>query len=184
LASSTRDRISVDLRGMKAALLARAAQRGMSPSDLVREAVAGALAASPAATPTQHAHGYGGRVRLCLRMRSSDADATKRAARESGLSSGDFIASLVQAPREPSAASRPAAALAALTASCAELATLSRNLHELTRLLRHGTGRTTADYRKMLDSIDAQVRTHLDLATVLLAQLRPLLQFAPKEESR
>lgn len=35
--SSSRDRISVDLRGLKAALLAQARAKGVTPSDFIRK---------------------------------------------------------------------------------------------------------------------------------------------------
>jgi hypothetical protein len=40
---SSRDRISVDLRGLRAALFEQARARGISPSDLVRAALATAI---------------------------------------------------------------------------------------------------------------------------------------------
>ncbi len=87
---SSRDRISVDLRGLKAPLFERARARGVSPSDLVRDALIDALgrtepprldhAAAVAPLPMGH------RVRLSLRMSREEASATLAAARQAPLS--------------------------------------------------------------------------------------------------
>ena len=63
--------------------------------------------------------------------------------------------------------------LAALIASSAELSTFSRNLHHLTKLLRHGEFRPAQEYRPMLDTLGADVRSHLALVAGALADLRP-----------
>jgi hypothetical protein len=62
---------------------------------------------------------------------------------------------------------------AALVASNSELATLSRNIHHLTGLLRHRSVRAAQEYRSMLETLDADVRDHLALAAEVLAQLQP-----------
>jgi hypothetical protein len=64
--------------------------------------------------------------------------------------------------------------LAALIASSAELSTFSRNLHHLTKLLRHGEFRPAQEYRPMLDTLGDDVRSHLALVAGALADLRPL----------
>lgn len=150
----------------------------MSPSDFVRDAVARALGSSGSTEPTPEPHGCDNRVRLSLRMRRDDAEAMRRAAREAGLALGDFIAMLVHAPSVSANATPPAAALSSLTASCAELATLSRNVNHLIQLLRQGSIRAAQEYRQMLDTLDADIRTHLELATTVVTQLRPLLRLA------
>ena len=63
--------------------------------------------------------------------------------------------------------------LAALTTSCAELSTLSRNVNHLTALLRKGDVRPAQEYRRMLDTLGDDVRAHLRLAARVLAELRP-----------
>jgi len=70
------------------------------------------------------------------------------------------------------AGSRPDG-IAALTASSAELATLTRNIHHLSALLRQGEVRAAQEYRRMLDTLGDDVRAHLRLAGGVLADLRP-----------
>ena len=63
--------------------------------------------------------------------------------------------------------------IAALTASCAELSTLSRNVHQLTALLSAGADQRARVYRDLLDELADDVREHLRLAAGALAGLRP-----------
>jgi hypothetical protein len=72
MAPSSRDRISVDLHGLKAALFERAQALSVSPSGLVRTTLAEALGRSDPtdidrSMPSLKS-GTGDRVRLCLRM--------------------------------------------------------------------------------------------------------------------
>lgn len=99
MAPSSRDRLSVDLRGLKAALLERARALGGSPSALVRTLLSEALGQPPAACDHVPAVGSArtphDRVRLNLRMSLEHARATLEAARRAGLAPGDFVGGLV-----------------------------------------------------------------------------------------
>jgi hypothetical protein len=177
LAPSSRDRISVDLHGLKAALLARAKALGVSPSDLVRsalaEAMGTALPAGEGGAQARQSPPSGSRVRLCLHMSRLQASAAIEAARHAGLSPGDYVGSLVaNVPVLVSGASR-ADHIATLVASCAELSTLSRNIHPLTMLLRQADVDPAKPYRAMLDVLAGDVHRHLELAAAVLADLQP-----------
>jgi hypothetical protein len=50
---------------------------------------------------------------------------------------------------------------------------MSRNLHHLTSLLRHGQVQAALAYREMLDTLNGNVRAHLRMAAGVLAQVRP-----------
>jgi hypothetical protein len=177
MAPSSRDRISVDLRGLRAALLAQARARGVTPSDLVRGVLAEAFGAADSSqralgssTPRSAARG---RVRLSLRLTVDQASAIKLAAEAAGLSTGDFVAGLVAGvPLLSAGASRPDY-LAALIESSGEISTLSRNIHHLTSLLHQGAFRAAQEYRPMLDTLADDLRDHLELAARVLAELRP-----------
>jgi hypothetical protein len=185
MAPSSRDRISVDLRGLKAALVARAIEQGVSPSELMRAALVDALgpcdSIERAAAP-QPRHSSE-RVRLSLRMLRSDREAVLHAARSTGLATGDFVAALVAKSAVLASPAAPAEHLGVLTASCAELATLSRNLHHLTTLLRQGSSRAAQEYREMLDTLGGDVRAHLALATSVVADLQPLIRSSRQRDS-
>lgn len=79
--TSSRDRISVDLQGLKAAVLARAHALKVSPSDLIRSAVRQAVEVSGSGSAAPPSDGRsatavlaisptraGARIRVCLRM--------------------------------------------------------------------------------------------------------------------
>jgi hypothetical protein len=177
MAPSSRDRISVDLHGLKAVLFEQARARGVSPSGLVREALVEALGQSDtsgldrtirsASVPTA------GRVRLSLRMSREEALAILAAASHAGMAPGAFIAGLVAGVPALANGGNRTDHLAALIASSAELSTLSRNIRHLTALLREGNVRPALVYREMLDTLAGDVRRHLTLAASVLADLRP-----------
>ena len=174
---SSRDRISVDLRGLRAVLFEHARARGVSPSVLVRDALSAALGQSEAETPDHVAMGAApaakDRVRLTMRMSREDAGATLAAARRAGLARGAFVAGLVAGVPALSAGSSRADHVTALIASSGELSTLSRNVRHLTKLLREGNVRAALEYRDMLMTLDYDIRGHLMLASRILADLRP-----------
>jgi hypothetical protein len=179
---SSRDRISVDLRGLKASLFEQARARGVSPSGLVRDALIDALGRTEPPSPDHGAAGtpapMADRVRLSLRMSREEASVTLAAARQAGLSPGAFVAGLVAGvPALLGGGSRDAH-IAALIASSAELSTLSRDIHHLTSLLRQGNVRAAQEYRERLDTLAGDVRNHLSLASRVLADLRPRSQRA------
>ena len=179
---SSRGRISVDLRGLKASLFEQAHARGVSPSGLVRDALIDALGRTEPPSLDHVAAGaplpMEDRVRLSLRMSREEASATLAAAREAGLAPGAFVAGLVAGvPALLGGAGRDAH-IAALIASGAEISTLSRDIHHLTLLLRQGNVRAAQEYRERLDTLSGDVRSHLSLASGVLADLRPRRQRA------
>jgi hypothetical protein len=177
MAPSPRDRLSVDLHGLKAALLERALALGVTPSGFVRKTLADALGqpcvdASAAPSPREQAS-HTDRVRLCVRMTRGQARATVAAARRARMTPGDFIGGLVDGVPVLVAGGSPADHTAALVASSAELSTLCRNIHRLTALLRQADVEPARAYRAMLDTLANDVRQHLQLAAGALAGLQP-----------
>ena len=149
--ASSRDRISVDLHGLKAALFDQVQVRGVSLSDFVRNALIDVLGRSdPLAQSRSVSNEFVStqtRVRLSLRMRSDESSATLAAARHAGPTPGAYVAGLVAGiPALTGGASR-ADHVAALIASSAELSTLTRNIHHLTSLLRQGHVQAAQEYR-------------------------------------
>ncbi|MEF7616941.1 hypothetical protein V4F39_23705 [Aquincola sp. MAHUQ-54] len=167
------------MRGLKAALVACARAERVSVSALVRRAVELELerldaSREPAGEPQLTAFA-GSTVKLSIRMTRTEAEQLAAAARSAGLSRGAFLSGLVAgipALAGDGSSSRPDR-IAALIASCAELSTLSRNLHRLSQLLRHGDVQAAMEYRRALDTIGDDVRSHLALAAGTLAELRP-----------
>ena len=176
--SSSHDFVTVDMRGLKTALTARAQAERVSVSAVVRRAVqrelglADASAEREASAPTAAA--TASMVKLSIRLTNAEADLLAAGARRACLSRGAFLAGLLAGVPSLSggAGSRPDS-IAALTASSAELATLTRNIHHLSALLRQGEVRAAREYRRMLDTLGDDVHAHLRLAGSVLADLRP-----------
>jgi hypothetical protein len=184
MTSSSHDFVTVDMRGLKAALVAHAQAQRVSVSAVVRRAVQRELrlADAPAereasATPAASA------VKLSIRLTSAEAKQLAAGAQRAGLSRGAFLAGLLAGvPSLSGGTGSRLDDIAALTASSAELATLTRNIHHLSTLLRQGEVRAAQEYRRMLDTLGDDVRAHLRLASSVLADLRPAR--APNNGSR
>lgn len=176
--TSSHDFVTVDMRGLKAALVARAQAGRVSVSVLVRGAVARDLGLSVEGEPHQvrvpnGAASSAARVKLSIRMTLEEGRQLAAGARAAGLSRGAYLAGLVANVPVLSAGGGRAEHIATLMASSAELSTLSRNIHRLTALLRQADVEPARPYREMLDSLAGDVRRHLDLAARVLADLRP-----------
>ncbi len=172
------DFVTVDMRGLKAALVARARVERVSVSVLVRSAVSRELGLAKAALDQQAAAPAGSassatRVKLSIRLTSEEAERLADGARAAGLSRGAYLAGLIADVPVLSAGASRTDHLATLIASSAELSTLSRNIHHLTSLLREGNVRPALEYRGMLDTLASDVHGHLKLAASVLSDLRP-----------
>ena len=178
----------MDLQGLKAALLACCHARGLTAGEVVRQALTSYLALPSTAKleppyalpPPGVSPGAQGRTRISLRLAPADAAELQQLARESGLSLGTWVVQRMRTGRHPPSAQAIASARAALTASNAELAALSRNLAHLTALLRQGEVRAAQQYREVLDAAQADIRRHLREASRLAAQLRPPAKANPE----
>jgi hypothetical protein len=171
------DFVTVDMRGLKPALVARAQAERVSVSALVRAAVARDLGSS--------AEGESGRessirtassaatVKLSIRMTFEEGRQLAFGARAAGLSRGAYLAGLVANVPVLSAGGGRTEHLAALVTSNSELATLRRNIHQLTTLLRQANAEAARPYREMLDTLADDVHRHLELAAQVLADLQP-----------
>jgi hypothetical protein len=176
--TTAHDFVTVDMRGLKAALVARAQAERVSVSVLVRSAVARDLGlatygeTSRTDVPTAGAAGAAN-VKLSIRMTVEEARQLAAGARAAGLSRGAYLAGLIANVPVLSAGGGRAEYIASVIASCAELSTLSRNIHHLTALLRQANVEPARPYREMLDTLAGDVRRHLALAARALADLQP-----------
>jgi hypothetical protein len=183
------DFVTVDMRGLKAALVAHAQAQRVSVSVLVRSAVErelGLAASSQGPESGQRPAAWSGPiVKLSIRLTGTEAEQLVARARHAGLSRGAFLAGLLAGvPSLTDGASGRPDCIAALTGSSAELSTLSRNLNHLTTLLRQGQVRPAQEYRRMLDTLGDDVRAHLSLAANVLADLRPARLSTSSNEPR
>ena len=189
---AARQYFTVDLRGLRAALRARAAREGMTESEVLRSALATSLGTST--TPlfdsmqqsTPESPGAS-QMKLSVRLAGSVARRLDQDARAAGLSRGAYLTRLIwRAPPVASSADR-VAACRALNSSSEELAVMSRDINHLTQLLRQGSIQAAKSYATRHETLDRDVRSHLALAAAVLADLstmRPPAKTTTRHRSR
>ncbi|PKO65225.1 MAG: hypothetical protein CVU22_20905 [Betaproteobacteria bacterium HGW-Betaproteobacteria-16] len=177
------DFVTVDMRGLKAALVDRAQAQRASVSVLVRRAVARDLGLGE---PDLHQKADAERcvatrsslIKLSIRLTTAEAERLADGSRLAGLSRGAYLAGLIAGIPVLTSGTSRTEQLAVLTASNAQLSSLSRNIHSLSRLLTQSNVPKALVYRDMLDRLDGDIRSHLTQAAALLADLRPRGQSA------
>jgi len=172
MAAAPREYFTVDLRGQRAALTARAARDGVTASEVLRSALAAALGTVPAPADDSHSGSpHAAPVKLSVRLARAVADRLGRDTCAAGLTRGTYLTRLIQgAPPVASSADR-VAMCAALNRSSEELALMSRDINHLTQLLRRGSGAAAKSYVVRHETLDRDVRSHLALAAAVLADL-------------
>lgn len=177
MSATPREFFTVDLRGLRAALSRRATEAGITESDVLRSALAVALGDGRGDTLNSPATGDASasqpQVKLSVRITCPAAERLDRKARAAGLSRGAYLTGLIDGAPAVVAATDRRAGFAALSASAAELALLSRDIHHLTHLLRCGEFGPAQAYRERLETLDADVRHHLDRSAAAFAELAP-----------
>ncbi len=168
--------VTVDMRGLKAALVARARERRVSVSVLVRDAVAGVLpseqGALEASTAPIDTDVPSGTVKLSIRLTTNEVRRLDAGAKAAGLARVAFLSGLIEGVSVLSSGGRRDH-LAALISSSSELSTVSRNIRHLADLLRRSESRAAQEYRAMLDTLAGDVNKHLKLAGNVMTQMQP-----------
>jgi hypothetical protein len=176
---AAREFFTVDLRGLRAALAVRAAEEGVTESDVLRSALAAALG-----TDRTRPSGLAGeaacrqrtatRVKLSVRLARPVASLLDQNARAAGLSRGAYLGRLIRgAPPVMSSADR-GAACRALNNSSEGLALLSRDITRLVPFLRRDSLEAARIYMARQEAQEKLVRAHLALAATVLADLSSL----------
>ena len=173
---SSRDRVTIDLRGMRDRLQALAAARAMTPAALVRKALAASLDGAPCnGDITGHDTATDGGsqvVKVTLRLSVTHAVLLASRARVADVSQGMYVARLIDGtPAQPRAPDHTQA-IAALMASTDRLAALSADLNAFMRLVGRKPGSKLEPYRASIWSLSDDVREHLASAAALVAALR------------
>lgn len=174
MASASRDRVTIDLRGIGDVVRAAAAGQGITVSQLARRALVASVEGGGAAV---HAPGSDGQspdrsvAKLMLRMPRAHAEALILNAADLGLSYGEYVAWLVEGSRLPQPRVEREADRAALLASNDQLATLSADLNALARFLGQAKHEEAQKYRQRLETADAEVRRHLDRASAFICHM-------------
>lgn len=174
MANVQRERLSVDVKGMKATLLLRAREDHISPSIFVRralQAVLGSVSSSEASVlGADSGTRRRGSVRLSLRLRAADAHLIRQAARRAGMSLGPYLVGLARAVPVLAGGGARAELLSALHASATEMAALSRGLRHLTALLDRGQVESARGYWEMLLEVEDSVRALLRVVSDALVE--------------
>jgi hypothetical protein len=183
VATASRERATIDLRGLGPALKAHARARNLAVSDVARLAVAAVLKTSASESEVQ-ASGESdatkhGTVKLTIRLRRGVAARLTTRARACGLSRGAYLTTLIDEAPAP-----PLAVATALGTSTEHLAVVSADMNELIRTIRRDTtlsGRLIEDWlRPLLDD----VRRHVGLASRLMSELRPSRTYSMQERDK
>jgi hypothetical protein len=171
---ASRDRVTIDLRGIGDAVRTAAACRDMGVAQLVRRAVVRSLDLRATAVVAAGSDGQtlGQAVaKLTLRLPQTHADALMLNAGALGLSYGEYVARLVAGSRLPQPLAERQADRAALLESNDRMATLSTDLVALVTLLRQAKVEQARPYRDRLEIADTEIRRHLDRASALIDRL-------------
>ena len=181
MAGTSRDRVTIDLRGIGDAVRAAAACGGMGVAQLVRRAVVMTLGLRATASVAPKDQGSDGQTpgqvvaqetaKLTLRLPQTHADALMLNAGALGLSYGDYVARLVDGSSLPQPLAERRADRAALLASNDRMAALSTDLVALVAFLRQVKVEQARPYRDRLETADAEIRRHLDRASALIDRL-------------
>ena len=171
MADTSRDRVTIDLRGIGPSVRAAASARRLRVAAYARLALAEASngqGASPMpASPIERA---GVVMKVTLRLDPSDAELLLIGAAHVGLSYGAFVARLLRGLPPPAPLVERVKDRDALIVSSDHLATLSADLASLIRMLKRFDGEGAVRYGAAAESLMVGVRQHLELASRVLAR--------------
>ncbi len=173
---SRREYFTVDLRGLRAALAARAAADSITESDVLRGALVAKLGPNVIGSPSSPSGlattaGRRSLAKLSVRLARSAAQRLDQNCFAAGLSRGAYLTRLIDGAVLVVASTSRTALAHALNHSAEELAVLSRDIHHLAELLGQGSSQAAREYTQRLQTLDADVRAHLKRDATVLAEL-------------
>jgi hypothetical protein len=173
MATVSRERATIDLRGLGPALKAHAGARNLTVSDVARLAVIEALKTSGSGAMPQ---GAGepetlapGTVKLTIHLRRGVAVRLTARADACGLSRGAYLTTLIDEVPAP-----PLAVSTIFGKSTEQLAVVSADLNELIRVIRRDAASASPLVEDWLRPLVNDVRQHVSLASRLMSELRPM----------
>lgn len=171
-----RDRVTIDLRGLREPLQARALVNQMTPAALVRQAVLAYLAPKPGnQEPDPKPLKYVSEeqvTKVTLRLPAGHAALMNYQARIANVSKSIYVAALIEGAPPPR---NHAQAVAALQASTNRLAVISTDLSAYLRILhmvKPGASQELDRYQANFNTLNKDIRRHLNTAAELVAELR------------
>jgi hypothetical protein len=184
---SPRDRITIELRGMRERLQRLAAARKTTTSALARQALVSLLdgESGNADYGTREATTSCGDpvVKLTLRLPAAHAVALATRARAADVSQGAFVAALMDGNPPASLPRDHADAVAAVVASTDQLAVMCTDINALMRLAKIGAKEEVQSYRARVSNLVDDVRSHLAVVAPLVATLK-LVRRAPAKSAQ
>lgn len=172
---NARDRVTIELRGMRERLNALAAARKMTTAALARKALGTLLddeqsddqigSNDTTASDAQV-------VKVTLRLSAAHAAALVTRARAADVSQGAYVAGLIDGTPPNPLPPDHANAVAALISSTNQLAAMGADLNAFMRLLVRGSSPEIERYRAGILSLADDVRSHLALAALLVAEVK------------
>jgi len=171
-----RDRVTIDLRGLREPLQTRARVNQMTPAALVRQAVLAYLAPKsgdqkPDPKPLKYVREEQV-VKVTLRLPAGHAALMNYQARIANVSKSIYVAALIEGAPPPR---NHAQAVAALQASTNKLAVISTDLSAYLRILhmvKPGASQELDRYQAGMDTLNKDIGRHLNTASALVAELR------------
>lgn len=171
MVGTSRDRVTIDLRGIGPSVRAAASARRLRVAAYARLALAEAsnppAAPSRPASPIERADAV---MKVTLRLDPLDAELLLLGAAQVGLSYGTFVARLLRGTPLPAPLAERVKDRDALIASSDHLATLSADLATLIRMLRRFDGDGAVRYGAAAEALMADVRRHLELASRVVSR--------------
>jgi hypothetical protein len=179
VAVDSRDRVTVDLRGLGPAVKAQAAARGLTLAAFARAAIVEALPRDPF-EPSAVRPDDGQPVKLTLTLPLRQASWLVERARASGVSYGAYLASVIDGEPFPGGL---ADAVSALMASTDQLASVSTDFTAFLGLIQQGRSAEAERYREAVVWYFGEVRKHMKLTAALAAEVRRAVHLRPTKAS-
>ena len=181
VAHDPRERVTIDLRGLGAAVQSRAAAERTTVAALARRAITAMLDApvlqaelfSAVATAAPRVPPDGLPVKVTVRMSATHAVTLATRAHCADVSQGTYVAGLLDNAPPPPLPPDHRAAIGALLTSTDQLAALSADLNAFMRLLGRGNPAALEPYRASVMSLSRNVQVHLAAASRLMSELKP-----------
>jgi len=183
VAVDSRDRVTVDLRGLGPAVKAAAAARNLTLAAFARAAIVESLqgGADAPASSSWNRVDVGQPVKLTLTLPLRQASWLVQRARATGVSYGAYLASMIDGQPFPGSL---ADAVSALMASTDQLAAVSTDFTAFLGLIRQGRSAEAERYREAVVWYFGEIQKHIKLTSALAAEVRRAVRFRPPETNR
>ena len=172
----SRDRVTIELCGMRERLQSLSAARAMTPAALVRKALAASLDCAPCngeiADHETASVGGGQVVKVTVRLSEAHAVALATRARAAGVSKGAYVAGLINGTPPGPLSIDHSRTVAALMGSTDQLAAMAADLNAFMRTVSRVTSSQLEPHRASIGSLVQDIRSHLAQASELVAELR------------